>query len=62
MHQLVLDHVAVLRDGSIGRDDNTPLKELEESSHPLGDEPADGVGLLEVKVGTVKNERNAMAE
>ena len=62
MDQLVVDHVAECPHGAVRGDDNAALEKLEEPPDAFGDEPADGVGLLKVEVGTVEDERDATAE
>ena len=60
--ELVADHVPELGGGAVGRDDDAAFEEFEEPADAFGDEPAGGVGLLEVEVGAVEDQRDACVE
>jgi len=58
VRQLVPDHPLELIAGPVVGNDHPPFDEFKKSPHPLGDEIGNGIRLLEVKVGGIKDERN----
>ncbi len=62
MHQLVSDHAAELVQIPIRRNDDAPLEELEEAANTIRDEAGRDVGLFEMQVRGVKDQRDAVRE
>jgi hypothetical protein len=60
--QLVVDHVLEFRVGARVRKHHAPLRELGESLHALGEEAGADVGLLEVLVRGIDDQRDRLRD
>ena len=62
MGQLVADDPAEAAEVAVGRDHHAALEELEEAADAVGDKARRDVGALEVQVGRVEDDRDALDE
>jgi len=62
VYQLVADHMPKIPHRAVVRDDDSTFEELKEPSDTFRDKAGSGVGLLEVEMRAVKNERDAVAD